>query len=42
VALGLGPYDAIRAVEAGIDWLAVKSLMTEKGCSISVALELAA
>jgi hypothetical protein len=41
VALGLGRYDAIRAVDAGIDWHAVKSLVTERGCPVAVALEIA-
>jgi hypothetical protein len=41
VALGLGRYDAIKAVEAGIDWHTVESLVTEKGCPVSIALEIA-
>jgi len=41
VALGLGRYEAIRAVEAGIDYLAVQLLVTEQGCSPSVALQFA-
>lgn len=40
VALGLGRYEAIRAVEAGVDWHAVESLV-EKQCPLSVALEIA-
>jgi len=41
VALGLGRYEAIRAVEAGIDCLAVESLVAEQGCPLGVALEIA-
>jgi hypothetical protein len=41
VALGLGRYDAIKAVEAGVDWHTVESFVTEKGCPIAVALEIA-
>ena len=41
VALGLGRYEAIRAVEAGIDCVAVQSLVTEQGCPLGVALEIA-
>ena len=41
VALGLGRFDAIKAVEAGIDWWAVKSLVAERGCSVAAALEIA-
>lgn len=41
VALGLGRYEAIRAVEAGIDYIAVQSLVTERGCSPGAALEIA-
>lgn len=37
--LGLGRYDAIQAVEAGIDWHAVESLVNTKGCPL--ALEIA-
>ena len=40
VALGLGRYDAINAVEAGIDSAAVEALVT-KGCPVTVALEIA-
>jgi hypothetical protein len=40
VALGLGRYDAINAVEAGIDSSVVEMLVT-KGCPVSVALEIA-
>ena len=41
MALGLGRYEAIRAVEAGIDCVAVRSLVTEQGCPLGVALEIA-
>lgn len=41
MALGLGRYEAIRAVEAGIDCLAVESLVAEQGCPLGVALEIA-
>jgi hypothetical protein len=37
VALGLGRYEAIAAVEAGIDVAAVESLVTEKGSPGAVA-----
>ena len=40
VALGLGRYDAINAVEAGIDSRAVAALVA-KGCPVAVALEIA-
>lgn len=40
VALGLGRYDAISAVDAGIDSLAVESLVRESGCPVAVALRL--
>ena len=40
MALGLGRYEAIRAVEAGIDCVAVQSLVTEQGCPLGVALEI--
>jgi len=39
VALGLGRYDAIRAVEDGIDWRAVEELV-QTGCALGVALEI--
>jgi hypothetical protein len=41
VTLGLGRYDAIRAVEAGIDWHTVEQLVNEKGCPLAVAVEIA-
>jgi len=40
VALGLGRYDAIKAVDAGIDWHAVESLVG-RGCPVVLALEIA-
>ena len=41
VALGLGRFDAISAVDRGIDWRAVQSLVAEQGCSVTAALEIA-
>ena len=38
MALGLGRYEAIRAVEDGIDCHAVEALV-ETGCPLTVALE---
>lgn len=38
MALGLGRYDAIKAVEDGVDWHSVEVLV-QTGCPISVALE---
>jgi hypothetical protein len=38
--LGLGRYEAIRAVEDAIDWHAVEALVGT-GCRLSVALEIA-
>jgi hypothetical protein len=38
--LGLGRYEAIRAVEAAIDWHALEALL-RTGCKLSVALEIA-
>lgn len=37
MALGLGRYEAIRAVEAGIDWHAVEALV-DTGCPLAVAV----
>jgi hypothetical protein len=37
--LGLGRYEAIRAVEDAIDWHAVETLL-KTGCRLSVALEI--
>jgi len=41
VALGLGRYDAIRVVEAGIDCRTVESLVQEQGCPVGLAIEMA-
>jgi hypothetical protein len=38
MALGLGRYEAIRAVEDAVDWHAVEALL-ETGCKLAVALE---
>jgi hypothetical protein len=38
MALGLGRYEAIRAVEDAIDWDAVDALL-KRGCTLTVALE---
>ena len=38
MALGLGRYEAIRAVEDGIDWNSVEALV-QTGCPLTVALE---
>jgi hypothetical protein len=42
-ALGLGRYDAVNAVEAGIDWRTVESLVNDKNCplALEIALEIA-
>ncbi len=40
MALGLGRYEAIRAVEDMIDWHTVETLL-KAGCALSVALEIA-
>ncbi|HEX5256744.1 MAG TPA: hypothetical protein VFW69_23290 [Mycobacterium sp.] len=39
MALGLGRYAAIRAVEDAVDWHAVEALL-ETGCTLAVALEI--
>ena len=39
-ALGLGRYEAIRAVEDGIDWHTVEALV-QTGCPLTVAIEIA-
>lgn len=39
VALGLGRYEAIRAVEDEVDWHAVEALL-KRGCTLAVALEI--
>jgi hypothetical protein len=38
-ALGLGRYDAIRAIEAGVDWQAVEWLVKAKDYPLAVALD---
>ncbi|HEY6149630.1 MAG TPA: hypothetical protein VIW19_03850 [Gaiellaceae bacterium] len=38
MALGLGRYEAIRAVEDAIDWHTVEALL-QTGCALTVALE---
>ena len=40
MGLGLGRYEAIRAVENAIDWRAVETLV-KTGCALSLALEIA-
>jgi len=37
MALGLGRYEAIRAVEDALDWHAIATLL-ETGCPLAVAL----
>jgi hypothetical protein len=39
MALGLGRYAAIRAVEDAVDWHRVEALL-ETGCALSLALEI--
>ena len=39
MALGLGRYDAIRAVEDAVDWHTIEALR-ERGCTLAVALEI--
>jgi hypothetical protein len=39
MSLGLGRYQAIRAVEDSVDWHAVDALL-KTGCTLSVALEI--
>jgi hypothetical protein len=39
MALGLGRYGAIRAVEDAVDWRAIEALL-DKGCTLAVALEI--
>ena len=39
MALGLGRYAAIRAVEDAVEWHAVEALL-ETGCTLAVALEI--
>ena len=38
MALGLGRYEAIRAVEDAVDWHSVEALL-RTGCTVAVALE---
>jgi hypothetical protein len=40
MALGLGRYEAIRAVEDAIDWHTVEALL-KTGCALTAALEIA-
>jgi hypothetical protein len=40
MALGLGRYEAIRAVEKAIDWHTVEALL-KKGCTLAMAIEIA-
>jgi hypothetical protein len=39
MALGLGRFEAIRAVEDAIDWHSVEALV-KAGCPLDVALEI--
>jgi len=39
MGLGLGRYEAIRAVEDAVDWHAVEALLNT-GCTLAVALEI--
>ena len=39
MGLGLGRYEAIRAVEDAIDWHAVEALL-KSGCGLAVALQI--
>ena len=39
MGLGLGRYEAIRAVEDAVDWHAVEALL-HTGCTLAVALEI--
>ena len=40
-ALGLGRYEAIQLVEAGVDWRTVDWLVNEKHCPLALAVEIA-
>jgi hypothetical protein len=40
MGLGLGRYEAVRAVEDAVDWHAVEALL-KSGCRLAVALEIA-
>jgi hypothetical protein len=39
MGLGLGRYEAIRAVEDSVDWHAVETLL-KTGCTLALALEI--
>ncbi len=39
--LGLGHYDAMQLVEAGVDWRTVEWLVKEKCCPLALAVEIA-
>ena len=39
MALGVGRYEAIKAVEDAVDWHAVEALL-QTGCTLAVALEI--
>ena len=39
MGLGLGRYEAIRAVEDAVDWHAVETLV-KTGCTLALALEI--
>jgi len=39
MGLGLGRYEAIRAVEDAVDWHAVEALL-KTGCTLALALEI--
>jgi hypothetical protein len=39
MGLGLGRYEAIRAVEDAVDWHAVETLL-KTGCTLALALEI--
>jgi hypothetical protein len=39
MGLGLGRYEAIRAVEDAVDWHAVEVLL-QTGCTLPIALEI--
>lgn len=39
MALGLGRYEAIRAVDDAIDWRTVEALL-KSGCPLATALEI--
>jgi hypothetical protein len=39
IGLGLGRYEALKAVEEAVDWHAVEALL-KSGCGLAVALEI--